>query len=136
VSNPRGFLIESQAPSTWIGTAAEHSFLYQYNISGATNVTLVLTQTESPYEQVPVTAWAVTIQDSTWISWTGGMAYNWFNGNQTYLVSVNTTASLDAYLINVHGTNTVWTGDVGTIPAYSPVEEEWFCDGFSAYTGA
>ena len=37
-------------------------------------------------------------------------------------------------MINVHGTDNVVVGDV-TIPAFTPVESEWFCDGFSALLG-
>ncbi|KAK6502302.1 hypothetical protein TWF506_002885 [Arthrobotrys conoides] len=47
----RGVLIESTAP-TWLwGTASEHSTLYQYQLSGASNVFMGLVQTESPYYQ-------------------------------------------------------------------------------------
>ena len=58
----------------------------------------------------------------------------WFNGNQTALWT-STGSTGNAFLINVHGTDNVVVGDV-TIAAYTPIEEEWFCDGFSVFTGA
>jgi hypothetical protein len=57
-----------------------------------------------------------------------------FNGNQTALWT-STNSKGNSFLINVHGTQNVLVGDV-TIPAYTPIEEEWFCDGFSALLGA
>lgn len=52
VYSARGVLIESQGP-TWLwGTSVEHNVLYQYQLSGATNVVMGLIQTESPYFQV------------------------------------------------------------------------------------
>lgn len=47
----RGILIESTAGSWLWGTAAEHAVLYQYTLSGASNVVMGLIQTESPYFQ-------------------------------------------------------------------------------------
>lgn len=134
VTNANGVVVVSQAPSYWYGTASEHSYLSQYNFTGASNVTAVITQTESPYWQVPPTAWAMWLQDVTDSTLYGSGWYNWFNGNQTALFSVTNVSNTNAYCINVHGTENVMVGDMGTIPAYSPVEEEWFCDGFAAYT--
>jgi len=47
----RGLLVESQGPTWLYGTAAEHSVLYQYQLSGAQNILLGMIQTESPYFQ-------------------------------------------------------------------------------------
>ena len=53
VMNPRGVTIDgARAGFTCLGCAAEHSALWQYNISGAANVTFFFAQTESPYWQV------------------------------------------------------------------------------------
>ena len=90
----------------------------------------------------------------------GSGFYNWFNGNQSALFTA-TGSTGNSFLINVHGTSNVLVGDI-TIPAYTPgksvfvgvyavcviaaarslrspplqmnatVEEEWFCDGFTA----
>lgn len=47
----RGVLIESQSP-TWLwGTSSEHCILYQYQLPGASDIVLGLTQTEPPYFQ-------------------------------------------------------------------------------------
>jgi glucan 1,3-beta-glucosidase len=47
----RGILIESQGPAWLYGTASEHSALYQYQLSGASNFYLGQMQTETPYYQ-------------------------------------------------------------------------------------
>jgi len=57
-----------------------------------------------------------------------------FNGNQTALWTSTNSSGSNSYCINVHGTSNVVVGDV-TIPAYTPVEEEWFCDGYTASQG-
>jgi hypothetical protein len=56
-----------------------------------------------------------------------------FNGNQTALWTI-TNSSGNSFCLNVHGTNNVVVGDT-TISAYTPIEEEWFCDGYVAWTG-
>lgn len=133
VENPRGMTITATGPSFLYGTAMEHSVLYQYNFSGAAGgITTVVTQTESEYFSVPPTGWAMVMENSI-VQMYGSGWYNWFGGNQTALwISTNTTGN--AFCINVHGTNAVVVGDV-TIAAYTPVEEEWFCDGFTAMLG-
>lgn len=135
VTNPYGFLIESTAPSYFYGTAAEHSYLYQFNLSSASNVTIVVAQTESPYWQVPVTALAMNIESSSNVQIYGTGFYNWFNGNQSVVFNVTGSTDINMYAVNVHGVETVVVSDQGTIQAYTPVEEEWFCDGFAAYLG-
>ncbi|KAJ7261315.1 exo-beta-1,3-glucanase [Mycena haematopus] len=47
----RGILSESAGPVWMIGTAAEHSSLYQYSLQGAQNHYMGLIQTETPYYQ-------------------------------------------------------------------------------------
>ncbi|KUJ15980.1 pectin lyase-like protein [Mollisia scopiformis] len=47
----RGILVESQGPTWMLGTASEHSILYQYNFYGTTNTLAGMIQTESPYYQ-------------------------------------------------------------------------------------
>ena len=51
VVSPRGVTITSTGPTVLMGTAAEHSANYQYNISGASSVTTVITQV-SPLARV------------------------------------------------------------------------------------
>ncbi|CAM6003086.1 unnamed protein product [Sphagnum balticum] len=47
----RGILVESPGPTWMLGTASEHSILYQYNFFGSTNTLAGMIQTESPYYQ-------------------------------------------------------------------------------------
>lgn len=83
----------------------------------------------------------------------GAGFYNWFNGNQSSVFNVVVSrdkplyqlclttwlrgaqgGGVNAFAVNVHGVETVVTGDY-TVQAYTPVEEEWFCDGWGAYVG-
>lgn len=134
VMNPRGMSITGTGagPSWLYGTAMEHSYLYQYNFTSASAVTTVITQTETDYWSVPPTGWAMVHQNAT-VQQYGSGWYNWFNGNQTALWSI-TNSSGNSFCINVHGTQNVVVGDVN-LPAYTPVEEEWFCDGYVSWTG-
>jgi hypothetical protein len=50
VYTSRGLLIESNLAWLW-GTSVEHSVLYQYQMSSASNLLLSMIQTESPYFQ-------------------------------------------------------------------------------------
>lgn len=51
VFNGRGVLIEGEGPVWGWGTASEHSVLYNYQFSNASNIYLSTIQTESPYYQ-------------------------------------------------------------------------------------
>ena len=52
IFNGRGVLIESSEGPVWMyGTSAEHSVLYNYQVSNASNVYMALIQTETPYFQ-------------------------------------------------------------------------------------
>ncbi|TQV99224.1 LysM domain-containing protein [Cordyceps javanica] len=51
VYGARGMLIESQGPSWFYGTGSEHSVLYNYQVSGATDIYMGHIQTETPYYQ-------------------------------------------------------------------------------------
>lgn len=66
ISNPRGVLVEGATGGFMcVGCASEHSALYQYNITGSDNVTMLFLQTESPYWQDPPTAWAIAVDSTT-----------------------------------------------------------------------
>jgi hypothetical protein len=66
VTSPRGFLFDhSTGPTHLYGVAAEHSSEYQYFLNGASDVTMVLTQSETPYWQNPPKALAMKINNST-----------------------------------------------------------------------
>lgn len=68
----RGVLVESTAPTWFIGTASEHHTLYQYNFNGAENIFIGLAQTETPYYQplpaVPAPFTASLASDPTYPS--------------------------------------------------------------------
>jgi glucan 1,3-beta-glucosidase len=51
IYNGRGVLLESQNPVWLYGTSSEHSVMYQYQLSNATNVYMSIIQTETPYYQ-------------------------------------------------------------------------------------
>ncbi|KAI0150178.1 glycoside hydrolase family 55 protein [Xylariaceae sp. FL1272] len=51
VYGARGILIESQGPSWFYGTSSEHSVVYNYQISQATNIYIGHAQAETPYYQ-------------------------------------------------------------------------------------
>ena len=118
---------DSTGPSWLYATAMEHSVQWNYNFSQASDITTIITQTESPYWQNPVTCWAMNLESVSGLQMYGSGWYNWFQGNQTALFrAVNTTGN--CFCLNVHGTNMFVVGDVN-IKAYTPIEEEWFCDG-------
>ena len=52
--------------------ASEHSAEYQYFLDGASDVTMVLTQSETPYWQDPPTALALMVHNSQRIKSYGG----------------------------------------------------------------
>lgn len=52
----RGMLIESAGPTWMLGTASEHSILYQYNFIKSANTFTGMIQTESPYFQYALDA--------------------------------------------------------------------------------
>lgn len=116
VYNGRGVLIESAHGPTWLyGTSSEHSQLYNYQVSGASNVYMSLIQTETPYMQSNPTAvsggfaplpnwadpafaycttdackksWGLRVYDSTDVLIYGAGLYSFFdNYQQTCLVT-------------------------------------------------
>ncbi|KAL2759071.1 glycoside hydrolase family 55 protein [Sodiomyces alcalophilus JCM 7366] len=101
----RGMLIESKKAWLW-ATSSEHCVLYQYQISGASNIVMGMIQTESPYYQpVPnapqpfrtglfpndptfrecssddarcYSSWALRVIDSSAVYILGAGLYSWF----------------------------------------------------------
>ncbi|KAL7912414.1 pectate lyase superfamily domain-containing protein, partial [Trichoderma velutinum] len=69
VYGARGILVESNGPTWFYGTASEHSVLYQYQCSNASNIFFGHMQTETPYYQPNPTALdPYTIGGSQWES--------------------------------------------------------------------
>jgi len=118
VSNPRGLLIESSGPTYLYGTASEHNFMYQYNISGASHVTMLLTQCEIPYWIDPVAAYPMTIHNSNNIWSYGSGYYTWFHGADVKVGPYEIVNSQNTYLYaaTVHNYASIITGD-HSIPA-------------------
>lgn len=111
IYNGRGVLISSEVGPVWMyGTSSEHSVLYNYQITNASNVYMALIQSETPYFQsnpdatTPFTtnaaysdpvftgnasvnkAWGLRIVDSTDILVYGAGLYSFFdNYDQTCL---------------------------------------------------
>eukprot|EP00043_Microstomoeca_roanoka_P018214 m.193711 g.193711 ORF g.193711 m.193711 type:complete len:682 (-) comp16783_c2_seq13:216-2261(-) len=119
IKSPRGLLCESQGPTYMYGTAVEHNYLYNYNISGASNVHLLMTQTETPYWQSPPTAWGLTVTNSNniWLYGTG--YYSWFNGNQTNIAQVVNSQNVSMYAHNVYGAVNALAGDRTILAVYN-----------------
>ena len=65
--------------------ASEHSAEYQYFLDGASDVTMVLTQSETPYWQDPPTAWMFDVKGSSDLAIYGAVGENWYNGVQVHM---------------------------------------------------
>jgi glucan 1,3-beta-glucosidase len=98
ITNPRGLLIESSGPTYLYGTAVEHNSFYEYNISSASDVTMLLTQTEIPYWIEPVKAVPMVIQNSQNIWLYGSGYYTWFHGPNVTTGPTEITNSKNTYL--------------------------------------
>lgn len=138
VHNPNGFLIASTQPSWFYATAAEHSANYQFNLSSASQVTIAVAQTETPYWQIPPTAWALTIEGGSHLQIYGTGMYQWADFtalNQTSVINVQgLDGTSNLFGVNVHGTDMVLTGALN-ISALVPPYLNWFCAGFTGLVG-
>jgi glucan 1,3-beta-glucosidase len=138
VTNPNGLLIENNAPGAvyLIGTASEHAWNYQYNLSGASDVYIVMAQTETNYNQYPQSGWALTVSNSNNIYVYGTGFYAWgaasFNeGMQYSLIDVGATNDLNSmyfYNINTYGANMIMTGYRNILNN----TDDWFCSNIIA----
>ena len=138
VHNPNGFLIASTQPSWFYATAAEHSANYQFNLSSASQVTIAVAQTETPYWQIPPTAWALTIEGGSHLQIYGTGMYQWADFtalNQTSVINVQgLDGTSNLFGVNVHGTDMVLTGALN-ISALAPPYLNWFCAGLTGLVG-
>ena len=64
IDSPRGALLQNTGETYLYGVAAEHSSEYQYFLDGASDITFVLSQSETPYWQNPPSALAMKIHNS------------------------------------------------------------------------
>jgi hypothetical protein len=148
--NGRGFLVESQGPVWLYGTGSEHHTLYQYQLRGAKNIYVGLSQTETPYFQgtpdalVPFTpnatwddptfakcttskckkSWGIRIKDSTDVFWYGAGAYSFFDEYDQLCIDTN---DCQVNMVAVEGKNErVWLFAVSTKASESIIT---FADG-------
>lgn len=111
VTSPRGFYFDhSTGPTYLYGVAAEHSSEYQYFLDSTTDVTMVLTQSETPYWQDPPTALAMKISNSTKIRSYGAAYECWFHGIEKALLEVDSSEAY-LYLPNQRNASLLLTGD-------------------------
>lgn len=139
IYNGRGILIESKAGPVWLwGTSSEHSVLYNYQVSQASNVFMGLIQTETAYMQgnpsalvpfAPQTAftdptfcgcpntnctktWGLRIVDSTHVYAYGAGLYSFFdNYNSGCLADGNCQTNI----VDILGSSSIYIWDLTTI---------------------
>ena len=143
IFNGRGVLIASEEGPVWMyGTSAEHSVLYNYQISNASNVYMALIQTETPYFQsnpdasTPFTsnaaysdpvfsgssrvnkAWGLRIVDSKDVLIYGAGLYSFFdNYDQTCLA----TESCQTNMVDLENSSSVYMYGLSTKAATNMV---------------
>jgi len=139
----RGMLVSSEGPTWMYGLAFEHSAQYQFALHGAQDVTMVVTQTETPYWQNGPTAWGLSIRDSQRIHSFGSGHYNWLfgetedheqqvdmdevvNSQQVYLYSKNVVNTLNHLAGDspIHGNFSLHGSFAANIIAWVPSDQE------------
>ncbi|KAK8098917.1 LysM domain-containing protein [Apiospora kogelbergensis] len=126
----RGVLVESDCAWLW-GTSSEHAIMYQYQLSGASDILMTMAQTESPYFQpLPkapspyqaglfpddptfsdcktegcAVSWAVRIIESSAIYILGAGLYSWFD---KYDQSCVNTGDCQARAFEVQESSDIW----------------------------
>jgi hypothetical protein len=146
--NGRGFLVESQGPVWLYGTGSEHHTLYQYQLRGAKNIYVGLSQTETPYFQgnpdalVPFApdaawddptfskcttskckkSWGIRIKDSSDVFWYGAGSYSFFDVYDQACVDSN---NCQVNMVGLDGTNErIWLFGVSTKASESIITYE------------
>ena len=123
VSSPRGMLFDhSTGPTYLYGVAAEHSSDYQYFLDGAEDITMVMTQSETPYWQDPPSALAMKIHNSKNIRSYGAAYECWFHGVEKALLEVVASPATYLYCPNQKNASLLLTGDhqvKASDPAYN-----------------
>eukprot|EP01064_Diplonema_japonicum_P036859 TRINITY_DN8453_c0_g2_i2.p1 TRINITY_DN8453_c0_g2~~TRINITY_DN8453_c0_g2_i2.p1 ORF type:complete len:665 (+),score=169.02 TRINITY_DN8453_c0_g2_i2:393-2387(+) len=142
VKTPHGMRVNSkEEPLYLVGAAFEHCYEFQFLIHGASNVFMAIPQTETPYWQVPPTAYGITVENSNGFVLFGGGFYNWFQGVQEVIFSVISTTNATLYLPNVNSpkpNDPVQPQGVGfilhgqqSVVAGTPYNESGFCSHFA-----
>ena len=133
----RGLLSESQGPVWFVGTAAEHHVIVNYNLAGAANHFIGLPQTESPYFQPnpppprPLTtnpdwkdpsfdanetsAWGLHVTDSEDILVFGAGLYSFFINYNSTLCSAADQLNCQYEILNVDCQSSVSIYSLATV---------------------
>ncbi|OBZ70776.1 Glucan 1,3-beta-glucosidase [Grifola frondosa] len=132
----RGIMSESQGPVWLIGTASEHSIMYQYSLVNAQNHYLGMIQTETPYFQPnpvppapfipnsnfkdptlgPGAAWALSVSNSQNILVFGAGLYSFF---QDYQQACLDTFSCQSQIVNIDSASTIGIYSLSTVATTS-----------------
>jgi glucan 1,3-beta-glucosidase len=132
VFSGRGILSESQGPIWLIGTASEHSALYQYSLVNAKNHYMGLIQTETPYYQptpAPPAPFSIdssfhdpsSEQNAAWGLWVdssfdififGAGHYSFF---QNYDETCLNTTSCQSQIVNVDSASSIQIYQLATV---------------------
>lgn len=145
IYNGRGVLIESNGPVWMYGTAAEHSQMYNYQLSNASTIFMSLIQTETAYMQgnpdanTPFTqntvyndpsfaactadncarTWGLRVTDSSDVYIYGGGLYSFFdNYDQTCLLTEDCQSdmiSIENSAVNMFGVSTKASANMVTV---------------------
>eukprot|EP01043_Picozoa_sp_COSAG02_P005865 COSAG02_NODE_162_length_32474_cov_13.222511_1_plen_149_part_00 len=90
---------------------------FRYSLDGASDITFVLSQSETPYWQNPPTALAMKIHDSKNIRSYGAAYECWFHGIETSLLEVVGSPSTFLYLPNTKNASHIVSGDTEVLAA-------------------
>ena len=91
---------------------------FRYFLDGASDITFVLSQSETPYWQNPPTAVAMKIHDSANIRSYGAAYECWFHGVEASLLEVVGSSSTFLYLPNTKNASHILSGDVEVLARY------------------
>ncbi|KAJ9151295.1 Glucan 1,3-beta-glucosidase [Pleurostoma richardsiae] len=154
VYSGRGLLIESTAGNIWlVGTAVEHHVLYQYTLTGTTNIFASQLQTETPYYQpnpnalspfTPNTAnsdpdfstctdvsgncamaWGLRILDSSAIFIYGAGHYSFFDNYSTTCSTFSAGENCQARIVRLQGSvSNINIYNLNTIGSQSMIDQD------------
>ena len=134
IDSPRGALFQNTGETYLYGVAAEHSSEYQYSLDGASDITFVLSQSETPYWQDPPTALAMKVHNSKNIRSYGAAYECWFFGVENSLLEVVASPQTFLYLPNTKNATHILSGDkevLASDPEYN-VTGHYFTQSFAA----
>ena len=139
VKSKQGALLQGQSQMSLVGTAFEHSELFQYKVYEANVLSLVMPQTETAYWLDPPTGAGFVAVNSSVINLICGGFYNWFNGIQSHVIEVNASDVL-LVLPSVNAPNANKTNGVNAVVKVNgesygypspPFNDDAFCTQFA-----